>query len=601
MKISVAILLIISSIALQTSAKQQNKESQLFLVGGGLKTCTSMSKNNCNSNVLSEINQLSNIKHSALYQVNQKTMNLFNDSWPSHFKKDTKKKILEILERSSQNNSLALLDTSSLTTLLKKHDKQKIISTLSDPEYFLMLDLLEQPVINLETNIRLKEHVELIHSTNYFSTEIYKNFVFQAQINSEKEQPNIIVITASGRDTFEAADFYQTVFDQAGANTQWLPLDATLNELMQRSGDRQSVCQQLSPTRLKVQGSINREFVYPDLVEKQMQACLQPKTVFEKIEQADGLFINGGDQSLTLKAFIKNDGSDTEILTLIKQKLSNGYFVVGGTSAGTAVMSGGVFAGINNPMITNGESSVAIIRGAKKDQLPIEGCQKSKLCDKNLLDNDLTYRSKGGLGLFHWGIMDTHFSERGRQGRLVKLVTDTNTAFAFGVDEATALVVGNLTTDNPTFNVMGQSGVFVVENSNATATNTNVENTIDAQAETSVITHYISRDDTANIKDTKFTLNIAPWKNTDSETIKIPENTKHIFDGKRYQQTAELLCRSTSKVFFASDNWKNHRILIETYKQEESQQGFGAVRINGVDTGYCSYKNYSFSFPKYSN
>lgn len=49
-------------------------------------------------------------------------------------------------------------------------------------------------------------------------------------------------------------------------------------------------------------------------------------------------------------------------------------------------------------------------------------------------------------GFFNYGLLDTHFSERGRQGRIVRLADHTQVPFAFGVDENTALLVQN----NPT-------------------------------------------------------------------------------------------------------------------------------------------------------
>ena len=40
-----------------------------------------------------------------------------------------------------------------------------------------------------------------------------------------------------------------------------------------------------------------------------------------------------------------------------------------------------------------------------------------------------------GFGFFNYGIIDTHFSQRGRQGRITSLALETGVRFAFGVDE----------------------------------------------------------------------------------------------------------------------------------------------------------------------
>lgn len=52
---------------------------------------------------------------------------------------------------------------------------------------------------------------------------------------------------------------------------------------------------------------------------------------------------------------------------------------------------------------------------------------------------NLTYDPLGGLGVLQNVMIDAHFSERSRQGRLTRLLAHTNTDRAFGVDEDTAL------------------------------------------------------------------------------------------------------------------------------------------------------------------
>lgn len=59
--------------------------------------------------------------------------------------------------------------------------------------------------------------------------------------------------------------------------------------------------------------------------------------------------------------------------------------------------------------------------------------------------------------------MDSHFSERGRQGRIIRLASDLGIDTAFGVDENTALVVTDTDTDEVDFKVLGQNGVFIAD------------------------------------------------------------------------------------------------------------------------------------------
>src|SRR5690606_38584535 len=78
--------------------------------------------------------------------------------------------------------------------------------------------------------------------------------------------------------------------------------------------------------------------------------------------------------------------------------------------------------------------------------------------------DDLSYDPAGGFGFFSHGLLDTHFSERGRQGRIVRLADYTRVRYAYGVDENTGLLVR----DNPSLGevemeVIGSGGVFVFD------------------------------------------------------------------------------------------------------------------------------------------
>ena len=67
----------------------------------------------------------------------------------------------------------------------------------------------------------------------------------------------------------------------------------------------------------------------------------------------------------------------------------------------------------------------------------------------NKYPNNMAYDPNGGLGLIDDFVLDTHFSEMGREGRLIKVVQETRdiatgTTRGLGVDEDTALFVTGL-------------------------------------------------------------------------------------------------------------------------------------------------------------
>ena len=161
--------------------------------------------------------------------------------------------------------------------------------------------------------------------------------------------------------------------------------------------------------------------------------------VLNQIDSMTGFFFGGGDQTRLITTLMTSNRNDSPALARIRAGFANGK-VVAGSSAGTAIMVAG-------PMVTGGESYDALRYGSYTSPG----------------GDDLSYDPQGGFGFFSYGLLDTHFSERGRQGRIVRLAADTNTRMAYGVDEDTALVVRNADTTAVSMNVVGENGVFVFD------------------------------------------------------------------------------------------------------------------------------------------
>ena len=82
---------------------------------------------------------------------------------------------------------------------------------------------------------------------------------------------------------------------------------------------------------------------------------------------------------------------------------------------------------------------------------------------------NLAYEPRGGLGLFSDYMLDVHFSQRGREARLVKVLQETRnvagkgTTKGLAIDEDTALVVENLY-NRPVGTVVSSAGsVYLVD------------------------------------------------------------------------------------------------------------------------------------------
>jgi len=152
-----------------------------------------------------------------------------------------------------------------------------------------------------------------------------------------------------------------------------------------------------------------------------------------------GIYFSGGDQVLHTKALL-----GTKFISLIKDLYYKGA-VVGGTSAGAAIMS--------RVMIT-GEEKI------NKD--------KEQIFNTIMPGNVETLE---GFGFMENVIVDQHFILRKRLNRLISVCLENPTLLGIGIDEETAIIVKP---DN-TFEVMGNRTVLIIDPTNAINIKTNPE------------------------------------------------------------------------------------------------------------------------------
>lgn len=188
-----------------------------------------------------------------------------------------------------------------------------------------------------------------------------------------------------------------------------------------------------------------------------------------QISAMDGFFFGGGDQARIVTCFFSGSGasrSDTALMTALRGRVAAGA-VFAGTSAGTSVANG-------VPMVTGGESYYALRYGVfgslgTSSTVPTSANNDPSVTTTSYFDR-LAQDGAGGFGFFSDGLVDPHFSERGRQGRLIRLAWNRFIDQAFGVDENTALVVESAGTSSAAMTVVGQSGVFVFDLTQASST-----------------------------------------------------------------------------------------------------------------------------------
>lgn len=150
-----------------------------------------------------------------------------------------------------------------------------------------------------------------------------------------------------------------------------------------------------------------------------------PKAI-EAVEQATGVFFTGGNQA-RITEYIK----DTELDAALHKRFSEGV-VIAGTSAGAAMMP--------DMMIVEGESET----NPRPDIVTMDR----------------------GMGFLPGVVIDQHFAQRGRLGRLLSAVAQQPVALGFGIDENTAIVVNGHEVE-----IVGEHSVTIVDVANLTHNN----------------------------------------------------------------------------------------------------------------------------------
>lgn len=145
------------------------------------------------------------------------------------------------------------------------------------------------------------------------------------------------------------------------------------------------------------------------------------------IEEASLIFFTGGDQ-LRITSLI----GGTPIYDALKEVCHKGSFIVG-TSAGASVMS-----------------DTMIVEGKEEDS--------PRKCTLNM---------SPGFGLIKDVIIDQHFAQRGRFGRLLTGIAQNPEILGIGIDENTGIIVNK----TGIIEVIGEGAVYFVDGSTITYTN----------------------------------------------------------------------------------------------------------------------------------
>lgn len=179
--------------------------------------------------------------------------------------------------------------------------------------------------------------------------------------------------------------------------------------------------------------------------------------VLKRIQEADVVMFTGGDQ-LRLTSIL----GGTKFHDILLDKYQNEEFIYAGTSAGAAAAS--------NNMIYQGSSHEALLKGEVK--------------------------ITSGLSLIQNVIIDTHFVQRGRIGRLFQVVVGNPRTMGIGLGEDTGLLI----TNNNQMEAIGSGLVILVDGRSIMDTNLTQVELGRPISINNLVVHVMSMYDTYNLQ-----------------------------------------------------------------------------------------------------
>ncbi len=182
------------------------------------------------------------------------------------------------------------------------------------------------------------------------------------------------------------------------------------------------------PTASEIPGQVSQDYqkvfrklgvAEVDVLNIQNREMAEEEDMLHKLEHLSALFITGGDQSRLADTI-----GDTAFHSLLYKRWQEGM-AIAGTSAGASIMGEKMI--VYSEMKSNEEKRVIIEMGK-------------------------------GFGFKKELLVDQHFSQRGRFGRLIDAIAENKELVGIGIDENTAIVV-----ENDKFEVVGEHQVFVID------------------------------------------------------------------------------------------------------------------------------------------
>ena len=343
-----------------------------------------------------------------------------------------------------------------------------LLQSLTSPEWAVLRTALVDATPVARRKIQGRS---IRFSSNAASVAIAQAFVDAARRLNNGNTPLIAVVTASaGPHPFVDHDINVMGFKSAGANVVYLPLEGGFRQALDaqdcvHTPYYYAAYANTNPERL----SYHSDLLFPDLAALQQTLCANDaRELNATLGRVHGIYFSGGNQARHLESLVSKDAQGiysiiSPQLQIIAERHARGDLVVGGTSAGNHIQGGGLWKGKPVPMLGGGDSYPVLQQGFKTGQGPIAELPELGTSEDTMVYAPSLY-PRGGLGVFRFGVLDSHFSRRAREGRLIRATVDSAMDYGFGVDENTALLVTQPDAQGTThFSVVGAAGVFIAD------------------------------------------------------------------------------------------------------------------------------------------
>lgn len=270
----------------------------------------------------------------------------------------------------------------------------------------------------------------------------------------------------------DTGSFAEKHFDQNKVNLNFFE-DGILRRIIRESSKGESSIIEVITTASQLPEEVGNEYLKAfqylgvkeiHIMDISSREQANSPEMLERLKVADVVMFSGGDQLRLTSIF-----GGTEFLKILTKRYDTEDFLIAGTSAGAAAVS--------ENMIYQGSSSEALLKGEVK--------------------------ITGGLSLIGDVIIDTHFVQRGRIGRLFQVVVSNPGILGIGLGEDTGLLIANGTE----MEAIGSGLVILVDGTHIKDTNiTDVDLGAPISIE-NLIVHVMALGDQYNLTHRKLQIN----------------------------------------------------------------------------------------------